>query len=437
MRQSKQLKKNQVAKAIRKVLEKREPVSLTGVGTIMLDNLSAKIIKKGKAITPPRAILTIYDTHTSNGPLKKHLTKKLGLSKKQAEKAINSFSERIVNKLLNYGEAKIEGVTYLEQKGGNIQLKPIKSFVERYYEDLPVVPIKKIKKGNRTQPPAQTTKPTPLPKPERKVITKPASLAPVAPAITKTQSDNKPPILKATPASISQENSAKPVVTPPPVKESKPIFKETISKPTIPEKTPNMSINERLALASKEVSSKSKTAATVTSNTASTASSSFSYTPPKDEGIGCVGPFISVLGLLLLLFLLWKGCNYVFENAPDGKEIVAAVDSTAQNLVNGTEELTGGIENKEVSSNDNSSDAPSECIIIAGVFSDVGNIRRMESRISNAGYKLYKAQYKGLTRVGFTFDCTDEDLPEYLLAVRRKLEPFAWYLEPDLYVEYE
>ena len=82
-------------------------------------------------------------------------------------------------------------------------------------------------------------------------------------------------------------------------------------------------------------------------------------------------------------------------------------------------------------------DNPSECIIIAGAFSDMQNADDMENLLARNGYEVYTENYGIYKRVGFTYDCENVDLAEYLNNFRSQIEPKAWYLVPDFYVEYE
>ena len=442
--------KKEVAKAIRKVLEKREAVSLLGVGTIMLDNLSAKIVRDGKAITPPKAKLSLYDTQTSNAALKKYLIKKKGLSKKQAEKAINTFAESIVNKLLNYGEAKIEGVTYLYQNQGGIVLKPIKAFISRYYDDLPVLPLKKVKKKKRPTTPSQITEPTvagkgPMSstvasgsglqdkKPDNPVAKKtkpePEKLEKQASLTSKNNETKLAPAKTLSSASNELKTPSAPILTKEPEVVIKPNAEATNA---VPEKRPPI-INETKPLPTKNIETSKATPSSIEMKKEPTPQH-YPYTPPKDEGIGCRGPILSLLGLILLFFLLWKGCNYVYSKA--GSSAAKSVDGEKTEVVN--QLASEGTE--DAASADGSvvtSVQPKECIIISGVFSDPINVRSMSRVITDRGLELYTESHKGLTRVGFKFDCDEEDLAPYLLDIRRKIHPKAWYLVPELYVEYE
>lgn len=89
--------------------------------------------------------------------------------------------------------------------------------------------------------------------------------------------------------------------------------------------------------------------------------------------------------------------------------------------------------------NKNSEIIPSsgECIIILGSLNKARNISKLISLIEREGKKVYTSQYKDKTRVGFSFDCQNENLHEYLNDIRQRLSSKAWYLDPNLAVPYK
>lgn len=149
-----------VASAIEEILDRRKTVSINGLGSLMLENRSAKVSEDGTEIQPPSAILSFFDTQTQNKPLRKYLADKYDLTKDQSKKAINKFSESVVNALSNYGEVNIKGVAYIQRKGGQIRVQANDGFINKYYKNLPAVPLKST----------ATTNETPASKTDKKVI---------------------------------------------------------------------------------------------------------------------------------------------------------------------------------------------------------------------------------------------------------------------------
>ncbi|MFT4534913.1 MAG: hypothetical protein ACJA1A_002512 [Saprospiraceae bacterium] len=76
------------------------------------------------------------------------------------------------------------------------------------------------------------------------------------------------------------------------------------------------------------------------------------------------------------------------------------------------------------------------CIIILGTLKRASNITRMISLIERDGKKIHTSQYKGMTRVGFSYDCSSVDIDVYLNEVRKRLSSKAWYLDPIVSIPY-
>ncbi len=78
-----------------------------------------------------------------------------------------------------------------------------------------------------------------------------------------------------------------------------------------------------------------------------------------------------------------------------------------------------------------------KCIIILASLKKATNITRMISVIERDGKQAYTSQYKGITRVGFTFECSNVDLDVYLTDIRKRLSSKAWYLDPTVSIPYK
>lgn len=77
-----------------------------------------------------------------------------------------------------------------------------------------------------------------------------------------------------------------------------------------------------------------------------------------------------------------------------------------------------------------------ECIIVLGSYTKQRNAIKMMTDVENAGHKVYVGINGDLTRVGLTFNCAKEDLVAYIQKVRKTFVSDAWYLVPELHVEY-
>jgi len=490
------------SKAIDAVLDQRNSVHLPGIGTIRLENRPSKISADESAISPPSVILTHYNATTKNKALRKYLERKYDLSKVKADEAINSFSKVLIKTMKKHGKVEIEKLMTIKPNGKKYLVKAKKSYLKRYYEGLPVVELKKIKKKDRKKVGLEAKSGLDSKKQNKKQ--KPGTDLKTAAAIAATTSKankmdekkkqaknllssskedsgksklvTKPvdsPPKKVTPPSnpTSSSQSPKPNVTYvkpnfsfPATKAKTPSPTPAVKKPTVTEKALPMSLNEKLKL--QQSTSKPAGATTSTTRTTSYSSTTSSakplaikdpkpvgkvdYTPvpPSDEGFGCVGPALALFALLVILSLIYFGCNKV-RNMSKGQTKIPATEKIASSESNSSttttiEEDTNNI-NDDAQSNEiledeeyaTSTNNPSECIIITGVYSNYTNVSRMEELLARNGYEVYISEYGPYTRVGFTYDCSNVDLADYLNNIRRQIEPKAWYLEPELYVEYE
>ncbi len=155
-----------------------------------------------------------------------------------------------------------------------------------------------------------------------------------------------------------------------------------------------------------------------------------------------VWPWLFGAALILVSILFWKSC---VNDAPENpkKTNLELVDiSSADDKTTGSENSVKPDQGSEHFENVDSADQEVEytsqtleCIIVVGTFKKAKNILKMRTRVENKGLTLYEEITEdGLTRVGFTFDCTDEDLPDYLRDVRKQFNTSAWYLTPSLEV---
>lgn len=98
----------------------------------------------------------------------------------------------------------------------------------------------------------------------------------------------------------------------------------------------------------------------------------------------------------------------------------------------------GDSQSANADSNATASDKPESCVIITGVFSDHRNLKKMETMLDRRGYKVYQEEYGPHTRIGLEFDCSEEDLVEYIQTIRKSVPHArkAWYLKPEMHVDY-
>lgn len=81
-------------------------------------------------------------------------------------------------------------------------------------------------------------------------------------------------------------------------------------------------------------------------------------------------------------------------------------------------------------------DSVINCVIILGSYRQQRNAIRMMSDVETAGHDLYVGVHGDYTRVGVVFNCAKEELVSYLQNIRKQYVSHAWYLVPELHVEY-
>lgn len=175
--------------------------------------------------------------------------------------------------------------------------------------------------------------------------------------------------------------------------------------------------------------------------------------------------WIGIILLALFLALFYKMCNdrkaaqasekTTSQNIEDNEDTQletaltedSSVASSTISKSNSTEEGKKHIDNLKsedidtvLESEEIKSAGPKdlvECIIIVGSYTKQRNAIRMMQDVENNGHKLYVGVNGDYTRVGIKFNCQKEDLVEYIQNIRRQFIREAWYLVPELRVEYE
>lgn len=399
-----------IAESIREVLSDKLPVSITGLGTLLLKHIPAKFGDKRQSILPPSVELCLEPTKVTSSALREQLILKHGIKENEAQKYIKGFNEQIINAIVNYGQVRINGIgVFSKTPSGQIELNVDEKFITAFYKGLPEVKAVVVKKSGESS--IGTTTPLAPPPP---IQTKKEDSFISDKAIEKAQ---KPiPVFDlpddANPKSANDVNKPELQTANP-----KPEYK------TAPAKT---TVKESIETPQKKVYPKSD----------------YDYSP------GCVRPILYVLGFLLIMFLLFKGCSTIL-NLKDGSTISSTSSST----------LVGEDKNSDTQTIDPFKDAdvtdpttkdfipaeelnevidrPDKCIIITGTFASTRNVSRMQNWIADEGYEVYNEAYGPYTRVGFKFECADVDLEEYLQNVRRIFDRESWYLDPSLYVPHE
>ena len=394
-----------IAESIRETLAEHQAISLYGIGTLALNHIPASFGKQRQSLLPPTMKLNFSETNTSNTPLIDWLIKKYDISASDAEKAFKTFCERMLNAIVNYGKVNLKGVAYFH-KDENAVLKctPDKDFLKLFYKGLPEVPISLVKTSKATTKSPKTT-----------------SDAEVVSSIT---TDLEPDTSKSIPA---VDNSKSEAVSTKFEKQAD-LKAKSIVQDVEPESILKQDLDRGLNVSAQPPSSVAPKAIPVVqdnTNLKSTYDENAKWDPsPVKDGYESDSIFNGrnialLLGLLLLLILGYFGCQKFLgsdnDNGSNEDPIVSdnLLPSHVDTLSNGLVDSSTLI-NTEVP-------LPERCIIITGAFEKSRNVIRMQDLLISQGYDVYKAVEGGLTRVGFRFDCQNEDLEDYLQNIRRNI----------------
>lgn len=372
------------AETIREVLDDRNPVTIAGLGTIVLEQVSASFGDQRETMLPPRMRMRFSEKQTPNRPILKWLAQKYNINQKEAEKALKQFSENVLNAFVNYGKVNVPGVAYLyKNTDQTINCEGDKSFLQLFYSDLPKVPIQIFKES----------------------LSSTVSVGPV-----------------------SQSKEAG-------IEESIVAIKKTEPSIDKPEKKDN-TIHSKVIMNQNLDEVKSKYADVWNADK--------KYNHYDDEnGCGFVSILIMFLALMAVLLFSYYGCNKLMELTSTKDDVHAIVDKDSTDFT-----IDTSIDNFDLDSISGqdlvdsmalipADIRPDRCVIITGVFGKARNVLKMQDILSRDGYEVYKEVNGGMTRIGIIFNCQNIDLVEYLQNIRRSYSAKAWYLRPELYVEYE
>ncbi len=390
-----------IAKTIREVLDDRDTVTLLGLGTLSLKHNPAFVKDSGQILSPPTMHLEITEAIDTNRSLLKKLVSNHKISKDKAKEVVKNFSNRILNALVNYNKVLIPGVGLIKKDGeGNYTIDQKSSFASAYYlgyPELNIVPLSKVSE------------------PEQKGVEELDITEEVKPV-----SENQAPLQKS--SSVEETRSSQAVEVEEP-KTLNDILKTKVAD--TPKKTASLSTTK---IVSKEVKENKITSPPPVLN----------YQEEKRRD--WLWPILWLIGLCLLLLFCFKACNYLWYYGDD--------DSGRTNEINASD-LLGEGGNQDVNDslkaaiNNIEGDkslipASGKCKIITGVYQKSSNALRRKNVVNQKGYEAYTEQFGPYTRVGLIFDCDENtNLSEYLLNVRREIDPYSWYLDPTLYVDYE
>lgn len=180
------------------------------------------------------------------------------------------------------------------------------------------------------------------------------------------------------------------------------------------------------------------------STTAAASQNKTTYNYDDDDDSKWIKPLLSILGTILILALLYKGCQTYKSNKAESVAANGIENSDSTQIKTdylsdtlNFDTLNNRVEDKNHTTIDTKTNTPTECVIILGAFESARNAMKMSAKLSQLGYKSYEEYFDTMdvTRVGFKFDCSDKDLRKFILDVRKEIAKDAWYLVPRITVD--
>lgn len=443
-----------VAKHIVQLLEQNESIRVPGLGNFNLLHRSASFTSGKQAMVPPKVEVEFTEEIGEGDDLAKALKKTYGIKKKEANQAIEVFSQKVLNNLLNLDRVRITGLGMLEKMSdGSISFNANKGFLSQYYIGLPEVSTQ-VKKSTATKSTIEAPKEVSTPAVKKEVVKE---------TIIKPEPKAEPKIEPEVPKEIKAE----------------PIVKETIATvtepatPVVPVAATATAVSSLASSDSKESAPKNKTWREIEQEKLANKTQVKNDPPPvlsyddDDGGRGCLWPFIGLLALCLIGLFFFKYCGT--KEIPNPLAKTDTLDSVLQHFDEDQSELEAFETDNAKSANDVESQAnktnsspnsssksssnsnsktkplatedasissnPNQCIIITGVFNSEANTRGMSNHLKTSGYVPYVERKGDKFRVGLKFDCRDTDLKSFIRSIRRNIAKDAWYLQPSLRVD--
>ncbi len=383
-----------IAESIREVLCDRNPVSIYGLGTLCLTQTPAQYGEQRTSLLPPQMKLDFTESSSSNDYLSQWLVDKYDISAVLANEAIKTFSESVLNVLLNYGSARIHGVALLSRdKENQIICKASDDLTSCFYKSFPEVSLIPPTKQQISTDKGDVSNEEKIQELEEE-IAKPKNTTEKSKEI-KVEQPDEPDFEKHSKLLETDELTAEDMIVFDLESEIKKLEKESQEAAIDPNlsKPPSLKVNRSRRR--------------------------------------IFGYFLLVASVIALMVLGIDACRKMKSEksvVEPGTQMgvfqgAIANDSLAQNMLEGSEMNTIA----ELES----------CIIITGVFSSELNVDKMDKLILEYGYEPYTSKIGIYTRVGLQFDCGDVDLEDFIQKVRSEISPKAWYLNPELYVAYQ
>ncbi len=390
-------------------------IYLDGIGTILAKHLPAVQDKRQGTISPPKVDLSF----TKRAYVKSSLRGKVNAIKgRKPIKSLDTFLKSIASGIEKKGSYHLQGIGTLQKRGKRVVLIEDDNVLVNEYFGLPTVKVKSIPQSKKAKKAAI-----------EKILKEKATIV-----IKKPQAPTK-----LTP---------KPKVVSPVIK-----IEEKKEKVVLPQKPPEVKKIESTKITPVETT----TLSTVTTSVSSVETLKESSSPATDTPIynydddrsgfsDCLLPLlVGLVFLAAVIFGIWT-CNNNQSTGPDDPLVVHEDDPASVEEPFLEESEKGKIDDvfdeddQVVTFFDSESKEyfrQDQCTIVLGTFRRHKNALRMMDSVTQKGYDLYSEVIDGgLTRVGFSFDCYNEDLPSYIQGIRSTIEAKAWYLSPEITIDY-
>ncbi len=384
---------------IRQVLREQRKVYLPEIGTFILSQSPAQISDDKSLIHPPSLNILFNDDPSTDHSLKKYIQETDRFTNSKIDKAISDYSQSAFNKLININSNKINGLGTLirNEELDKITFEPVLDLFTKEFRNLSslsIKPIERIKENSAV---------------DYVIDTQNQSI----------RSESKFGWLQPIIAGIMIAALVILFVI---------MFKKCSNEDTTMFNDPN----EEIGTLDESTLDGTTDIFTKRTETQSNVDLDKKYQEVDKmlEGTSILDKTDAKLNEELKQLI----DNSKVNKNETSKAVVIAEAAVEKEPVVKTPEVenTAGSENKFADIIPESG----KCIIILGSLKRASNITRMISLIERDGKKAFTSQYKGMTRVGFKFDCSDVDIDVYLNDIRKRLSSKAWYLDPTVSIPY-
>lgn len=366
---------------IRQVLREQRKIYLPEIGTFMLSQIPAQISNDKFLIHPPSLNISFDDDPSTDQSLKKYIQETNKFSNTKIDKAISEYTQSTFNKLINVNTNKIEGLGTLVRNDDidKVSFVPSMDPFTREYACLPslsINPIKRVRESSAVDYVIDT---------EDQSVRTESKFIWLQPIIAGV-------MIAALVIMFKKCSETAPMM-----------FNDT---------------NEEIGILEESTSSESASTFLDDTNTQTAEELDKKYEEVDQMLEGTTIPDKTEAKLK-------EELKQLIDNSK-GKVNEKSIDRTLdiETIVKSADKFANTIPES------------GKCIIILGSFKRASNITRMISMIERDGKKTHTSQYKGQTRVGFSFDCSGVDIDVYLNDIRERLSAKAWYLDPTVAIPY-